>query len=591
MKNLLVTTADERTWDKNKKIIFLGEWCKKYSRKHIWEKLNYSTSSPYGVNIEIKDRDSKLSMRIEKDIISLIRLKLNKIHHVNFDQRMWTLLVGPWARRYSSLMVNRINVLKKCFNENEINEINFILDNKNYLVKKDSQSSVYAFEDKLWNQHLNYEIIKLLDLKKINKNIIKNTRNDLSFKKKYFLFNLKLFFITPIINLLNYLSYFNKLAIVNIYINLYDYIKLNFLLKQFPYYRIQNHNLNFDVPVNNKLREDFINSIIIEDFNNPSISDIAKLILFKTLPICYLEGFKKLNYYKNRTFFPKNPKIIFTSVNCDTDEVFKLWAVSKVLNDTKLAVYQHGSNYGTEKNDNNPSIDEQVSDYFLNWGWKNDNIKYFSTNIINQFNYHNIKKNRNLSNKIYLIENIIRNSYLTHDVHYEFNNYFNEQKKFVSLLKKNILLNLIVKLHSAYPYYYNCEETLRWSDYDSNIKLDIGTTTFKQVVKESKIVIFSYDSTGFLECLAYNIPCLAFWQNNLEHVRDSAKPIYKILENAEILFFSADDIANKVNTVYDDVNSWWFSKEVQLARTQFCKIYANTNNLNLKNIIKKISKI
>ena len=45
----LVTTADERTWEKNGKILFLGEWCKLYSRKHVWSKLDYETL-PYHWN-------------------------------------------------------------------------------------------------------------------------------------------------------------------------------------------------------------------------------------------------------------------------------------------------------------------------------------------------------------------------------------------------------------------------------------------------------------------------------------------------------------------------------------------------------------
>ena len=61
MKTLLVTTADETTWEKNKTILFLGDWCKKYSRKHIWENLDYKTVKPYGNSIEIKNKDFNVS--------------------------------------------------------------------------------------------------------------------------------------------------------------------------------------------------------------------------------------------------------------------------------------------------------------------------------------------------------------------------------------------------------------------------------------------------------------------------------------------------------------------------------------------------
>ena len=56
-----------------------------------------------------------------------------------------------------------------------------------------------------------------------------------------------------------------------------------------------------------------------------------------------------------------------------------------LLNGSKLIIYQHGSNYGTEKRDNNPSMDEMISDYFINWGWAKDNTKYIPSRIINRY--------------------------------------------------------------------------------------------------------------------------------------------------------------------------------------------------------------
>ena len=43
----LVTTSIEKTWpeDKDIEILFLGEWCKLYSRKTEWEKRKYSSVS------------------------------------------------------------------------------------------------------------------------------------------------------------------------------------------------------------------------------------------------------------------------------------------------------------------------------------------------------------------------------------------------------------------------------------------------------------------------------------------------------------------------------------------------------------------
>ena len=41
MKKYLITTADEATWKFDEKVVFLGEWCRLYNRKHIWKEMDY----------------------------------------------------------------------------------------------------------------------------------------------------------------------------------------------------------------------------------------------------------------------------------------------------------------------------------------------------------------------------------------------------------------------------------------------------------------------------------------------------------------------------------------------------------------------
>ena len=41
----LINTSDERTWNKSKKNLFLGEWCLKYYKKYLLKNLNYEICS------------------------------------------------------------------------------------------------------------------------------------------------------------------------------------------------------------------------------------------------------------------------------------------------------------------------------------------------------------------------------------------------------------------------------------------------------------------------------------------------------------------------------------------------------------------
>jgi putative transferase (TIGR04331 family) len=88
--------------------------------------------------------------------------------------------------------------------------------------------------------------------------------------------------------------------------------------------------------------------------------------------------------------------------------------------------------------------------------------------------------------------------------------------------------------------------------------------------------VHAYDSTGILETLSQNIPTVAFWQNGLEHVRDSARPWYQLLIDVGIVHLSAASAAAHVNSVWDDVAGWWNLAVVKGARLAFCNQYART---------------
>ena len=44
-KKYLITTAIEETWKFDQPVIFLGEWCRVYDRRHIWQNMDAAQSS------------------------------------------------------------------------------------------------------------------------------------------------------------------------------------------------------------------------------------------------------------------------------------------------------------------------------------------------------------------------------------------------------------------------------------------------------------------------------------------------------------------------------------------------------------------
>ena len=64
-------------------ILFLGEWCKLYSKKNIWSTLNHRTATYHWDNRNKFNGDFyKLEFIYEKYLLILAK-KLNKIHNKN----------------------------------------------------------------------------------------------------------------------------------------------------------------------------------------------------------------------------------------------------------------------------------------------------------------------------------------------------------------------------------------------------------------------------------------------------------------------------------------------------------------------------
>ena len=282
--------------------------------------------------------------------------------------------------------------------------------------------------------------------------------------------------------------------------------------------------------------------------------------------------------------WPKFPKFIFTSNNFGTDEIFKLYTAIKTENGTKYYIGQHGNNYFTNRY-NFPRIEEQTSDKFFTWGWKSL-PKYVPTFIFKTVGNSN---DYNSKGRLLLIEKPQQIRVETWDTYTEFLTYFESQTKFVGLLSNEPRQQLVIRLSSSKSNLkYN--ENSRWLDFNKSLKINNGIIPIQDLITESRLVVHSYDSTGMLETLSQNIPTLAFWQNNFDHLRKSVIPEYQMLVDVGIIHLHIESVANKVNEIWNDVDGWWSQKNVQEER-KFCNFYAknckNPTNTMVSHLLKK----
>ena len=80
MKRLLVTTALEESWEDTQPMLFLGEWCRLYSRRHRLSGLD-AIVLPYHWNDSLKlQRDRQYLANLHEVLLVELGNELNERH-------------------------------------------------------------------------------------------------------------------------------------------------------------------------------------------------------------------------------------------------------------------------------------------------------------------------------------------------------------------------------------------------------------------------------------------------------------------------------------------------------------------------------
>ena len=147
MKRLLVTTAMEETWGEGVPVLFLGEWCRLYNRKHIWSQMDALVAQPYGLQIEEKLRDTEYVDELAIKMLAELVEALNKYHQVQHGERYWNIVLGTWLKRYVLVAYNRYFTLNQALKNYEVSGASIFIDADYNLATSDSIKfiSVYPF--------------------------------------------------------------------------------------------------------------------------------------------------------------------------------------------------------------------------------------------------------------------------------------------------------------------------------------------------------------------------------------------------------------------------------------------------------------
>ncbi len=567
----LVTTADARSWKLDRPVLFLGEWCRLYSRRELWLPLDAELAAPFGIGPGEKVRDIECVKRIAAAVLPELADALNQFHGVEHSVRYWQILLGHWLLRCVSVVFNRYHTLEAALRNYRVSGTT-IFESPNYtLATSDSLAFIWACGDDLWNHVLYARVLDFIggvQQDRITEPLHGIAGFALATAQNGSVRNLAQHVAGVAKAVLKKLSREHDAVMLSTYLPLRERLKLELSLGQSPQV--------WRTPPLRVVEPDVQarRSLTLDAGQHEGLDRFLRLHLHELIPTCYLEGYASLKAQVGSLGWPAAPEFIYTANNFDSDEIFKAWTAEHVERGIRYITGQHGNNYGTHIWAGAEFWPERAAaDEFVTWGWTSDDPRDVPAFLFRTAGRGPQRGKRD--GGLLLIEMPVSHRIDPHDSYAEFATYQADQFRFVEALPTNIRRALTVRLHGEYRK-FPWREDDRWRDRLADVRIELGQLPINKLIEASRLVVHSYDSTGILEALALDTPMMCFWNGGLEHLQPSAKPYYELLRDAGMLHDSPDEAAAAVGRHWDDVQAWWQTSAVKKARLRFSDRYART---------------
>jgi putative transferase (TIGR04331 family) len=568
VKRFLITTALEETWRDDVPVLFLGEWCRRYSRRQRWEKMDAEVL-PYHWDDRAKlCADYKHLQEFYERVLADLAGQLNQIHGVDHGVRYWRILAGPWLGYFIQMLFDRWCCIQSAASEYELSETVVLVGQEGAMVPNAMCDFIDLFLGDEWNQHIYALILRQFTrvpcILRGRQDAIAGANDAPAVGWKQ---QLKRSVAGGIARLAGILTRDEDVFLLTTYLPALDELKLHLRLRQVPH--LSRSEPPIRVGVDGMQRR-----WSMPGENREEFEACVRSLIPQQIPTAYLEGYDRLVEQTARLSWPNRPKLIWTANSENADDVFKAWAAQKVERGAPLVIGQHGGHYGVGRWSFTEDHQLAISDRYLSWGWSEPG----QTKIIpvGQLKSKSPLGIRHAKQPRALLVAAVhpRYSYVMYStpVASQWINYFADQFAFVEALPKAIQDALIVRLYSQD---LGWNQVARWHDRLPSVRLDEGRSNINDLIGQSRLYISTYNATTFLESFTMNVPTVIYWNPKHWELRESAIPYFEELKRVGIFHETPESAARHVAAIWDDVDVWWNSAEVRDVLDRFRKRYCH----------------
>ena len=207
-----------------------------YSKRNLYNNYPCIFRVPYSNNFNSIESLERKKNIIKESVLQFLSCELNKLHSLNYNKRVWSILLGHWLDRFVSIVLNRYYLINDIIKNNTIHEIALLnIDYERINVEKISNDTVFLANKNELNSRIYYYIIKFFHPRYFNK-IVYFDEDEIpngQFEPKNSFLSFVIYFLKTIFNF--FLSSRNKYFIYKSYLSKIDDFKLNIKFFQIPF--------------------------------------------------------------------------------------------------------------------------------------------------------------------------------------------------------------------------------------------------------------------------------------------------------------------------------------------------------------------
>ena len=498
-----------------------------------------------------------------------LTVRLNAIHRVNHSLRYWRILIGPWLGYFVQVLFDRWSSIQLALGQYDVTGTIVVAGEEDPLVPNDMVDFTRAYLEDEWNHHEYAAILRQFTAVRCIEHVrdcagrgCDTAPPRLSWKQR-----VRRTLVAGYARAARMLTRDADAFFIATYLPFFDEMQLYRRLGQVPL--LWRSVAPVRAAVDSSQRQ-----WVVPGASHSRFEECARTLIPQQMPTVYLEGYDRLAEQAHRMPWPKQPKLIWTSIAYSSDDVFKAWAGQKVEDGAPLVIGQHGGHYGVGRCSFVEDHEIAISDCYLTWGWTKSGEP--KVRPLCQLKAQRPLDVRHAEQTGALLVTAVfpRQSVTMFSVAMarQWLDYFSDQCAFVEALPLHIRRALTVRLHDPDRGW---DQHARWRDRFPALRLDEGRSNILDQIRRSRLYIATYNATTYLEAFTIDVPTVIYWKPEHWELRDSAVPYFEDLARVGIFHKSPESAARYVAHIWDDVDRWWTSPAVRGVLKQFKKRYCH----------------